>query len=63
MIITFFIMIYRYILGLMQKERHIDTIIEKICARFKLANTERQWHDLSYCLSLLQFNEKGRLFG
>ncbi|KAM0735683.1 Condensin complex subunit 1 [Formica fusca] len=48
----------RYILGLMQKERQIDTIIDKICARFKLATTERQWRDLSYCLSLLQFSGK-----
>nr|XP_012231606.1 PREDICTED: condensin complex subunit 1 isoform X2 [Linepithema humile] len=48
----------RYILGLMQKERQIDTIIDKICARFKLAATERQWRDLSYCLSLLQFSGK-----
>lgn len=49
----------RYILGLMQKERQVDTIIEKICARFKLAASERQWRDLSYCLSLLQFSGKG----
>ncbi|XP_071628166.1 condensin complex subunit 1 isoform X2 [Temnothorax longispinosus] len=48
----------RYILGLMQKEKQIDTIIDKICARFKLAATERQWRDLSYCLSLLQFSGK-----
>ncbi|XP_014473291.1 PREDICTED: condensin complex subunit 1 [Dinoponera quadriceps] len=48
----------RYILGLLQKEKHVDTIIEKVCARFKLAITERQWRDLSYCLSLLQFSGK-----
>ncbi|KAG5344488.1 CND1 protein, partial [Acromyrmex charruanus] len=48
----------RYILGLMQKEKQIDTIIDKICTRFKLAATERQWRDLSYCLSLLQFSGK-----
>ncbi|XP_011263197.2 condensin complex subunit 1 [Camponotus floridanus] len=48
----------RYILSLMQKERQIDTIIDKICTRFKLATTERQWRDLSYCLSLLQFSGK-----
>ncbi|EFN85409.1 Condensin complex subunit 1 [Harpegnathos saltator] len=46
----------KYILSLLQKEKHVDTIIEKICARFKLAVTERQWRDLSYCLSLLQFS-------
>lgn len=50
--------ILQFILGLLQKERQIDTLIEKICARFKLATTERQWRDLSYCLSLLQFNAK-----
>ncbi|KAG7205865.1 hypothetical protein KM043_007797 [Ampulex compressa] len=50
--------ILKFILGLLQKERQIDTIIEKICARFKLSTTERQWRDLSYCLSLLQFNGK-----
>ncbi|XP_018316818.1 condensin complex subunit 1 isoform X2 [Mycetomoellerius zeteki] len=48
----------RYILSLMQKEKQIDTIIDKICTRFKLAATERQWRDLSYCLSLLQFSRK-----
>ncbi|XP_029170808.1 condensin complex subunit 1 [Nylanderia fulva] len=48
----------KYILGLIQRERQIDTIIDKICARFKLATTERQWRDLSYCLTLLQFSGK-----
>ncbi|XP_015587406.1 condensin complex subunit 1 [Cephus cinctus] len=50
--------VLRYILGLLQKERQVDTIIEKLCARFKLATTERQWRDLSYCLSLLHFSGK-----
>lgn len=54
------IIICRYILGLIQRERQIDTIIDKICARFKLATTERQWRDLSYCLSLLQFSGKSK---
>ncbi|XP_066603695.1 condensin complex subunit 1 [Prorops nasuta] len=50
--------ILKYILGLMQKEKQVDSIIDKICTRFKLANTELQWRNLSYCLSLLQFNSK-----
>ncbi|XP_043285102.1 condensin complex subunit 1 isoform X2 [Venturia canescens] len=50
--------ILKYILGLMQSQRQIDTIIEKLCSRFILATTERQWRDLSYCLSLLQFSGK-----
>ncbi|KAF7403509.1 hypothetical protein HZH68_006303 [Vespula germanica] len=47
-----------YILSLVQHKKQTDTIIEKICARFKLATTERQWCDLSYCLSILQFSVK-----
>ncbi|XP_014212154.1 condensin complex subunit 1, partial [Copidosoma floridanum] len=51
--------IIKYILGLLQKDRQVDSIIEKLCSRFKLATTERQWRDLSYCLSLLKFSVKG----
>ncbi|XP_076247462.1 CAP-D2 condensin subunit [Calliopsis andreniformis] len=50
--------ILKHILGLLQKEKQVDAIIDKICARFKLATTERQWRDFSYCLSLLQFGPK-----
>ncbi|XP_058809169.1 condensin complex subunit 1 [Phymastichus coffea] len=51
--------IIKYILGLLQKDRQVDSIIEKLCSRFKLATSERQWRDLSYCLSLLKFSAKG----
>ncbi|XP_035722862.1 condensin complex subunit 1-like [Vespa mandarinia] len=50
--------IFGFILNLVQHKKQIDTIIEKICARFKLATTERQWCDLSYCLSILPFSVK-----
>ncbi|CAL7943553.1 unnamed protein product [Xylocopa violacea] len=50
--------ILKHILSLLQKEKQIDAIIDKICARFKLATTERQWRDFAYCLSLLQFSAK-----
>lgn len=45
-------------MNLLQKEKQVDAIIDKICARFKLATTERQWRDFAYCLSLLQFSAK-----
>ncbi|XP_029054482.2 condensin complex subunit 1-like [Osmia bicornis bicornis] len=50
--------ILKIILNLLQKEKHVDSIIDKICARLKLATTERQWRDFAYCLSLLQFSAK-----
>ncbi|XP_076302628.1 condensin complex subunit 1-like [Lasioglossum baleicum] len=50
--------ILKYVLNLLQKEKQVDAIIDKICTRFKLATTERQWRDFAYCLSLLQFSAK-----
>ncbi|XP_012286067.1 condensin complex subunit 1 [Orussus abietinus] len=50
--------IFKFILGLMQKDKQVDIIVEKLSTRFKLATTQRQWRDLSYCLSLLTFNAK-----
>ncbi|XP_076656625.1 condensin complex subunit 1-like [Halictus rubicundus] len=50
--------IMKYLLGLLQKEAHIDSIINKVFARFNLATTERKWRDFSYCLSLLPFSQK-----
>ncbi|KAK0180325.1 hypothetical protein PV327_005980 [Microctonus hyperodae] len=51
--------IFKYIFGLLHKERETDALLDKICARFKLATSERQWSDLSFCLSLLQLGKKG----
>ncbi|XP_062136373.1 condensin complex subunit 1 [Drosophila sulfurigaster albostrigata] len=50
--------IMRYILGLIQKDRQIETLVEKLCLRFPLTRTERQWRDIAYCLSLLSYNER-----
>ncbi|KAH8370062.1 hypothetical protein KR093_002055, partial [Drosophila rubida] len=50
--------IMRYILGLIQKDRQIETLVEKLCLRFPLTRAERQWRDIAYCLSLLTYNER-----
>ncbi|XP_034479128.1 condensin complex subunit 1 [Drosophila innubila] len=50
--------IMRYILGLVQKDRQIETLVEKLCLRFPLTRAERQWRDIAYCLSLLSYNER-----
>ncbi|KAH8418366.1 hypothetical protein KR222_004050, partial [Zaprionus bogoriensis] len=50
--------IMRYILGLIQKDRQIESLVEKLCMRFPDTRTERQWRDISYCLSLLTYNER-----
>ncbi|ALC40848.1 CAP-D2 [Drosophila busckii] len=50
--------IMRYVLGLIQKDRQIETLVEKLCLRFPVARVERQWRDIGYCLSLLSYNER-----
>ncbi|KAF7997890.1 hypothetical protein HCN44_009288 [Aphidius gifuensis] len=51
--------ILKNVLGLLQKEKDIDTLLDKICSRFQFAKNDRQWRDLGYCLSLLQLGRKG----
>ena len=35
--------------------------MDKLCQRFRNADTERQWRDIAYCLSLLSFNSEKSL--
>lgn len=53
-----FRIIMKYLLDLIQKDRQVETLVEKLCGRFRNTNTERQWRDIAYCLSLLNHTEK-----
>ncbi|ORX90468.1 hypothetical protein K493DRAFT_339988 [Basidiobolus meristosporus CBS 931.73] len=37
------------------KERQTENIVEKLCLRFRNTDDQRQWKDISYCLSLVQY--------
>lgn len=50
--------IMKYLLDLIQKDRHVENLVEKLCGRFRTTNTERQWRDVAFCLSLLNHSEK-----
>lgn len=50
--------IMKYIIGLVNKDRQIEGLVEKLCFRFKVTEQERQWRDIAYCLSLLTYTEK-----
>ena len=45
----------KFIFKFIEKEKQAENIIEKLCQRFRLSNNERQWRDVSYCLSLLPY--------
>ncbi|XP_044155231.1 condensin complex subunit 1 [Bufo gargarizans] len=51
--------IMRHLLSYITKDKQTESLIEKMCHRFRTARTERQWRDLAHCLSLLPFSEKG----
>ncbi|CAO3636786.1 unnamed protein product [Mucor hiemalis] len=38
-----------------EKEKQAENIVDKLCQRFLTAEDERNWRDISYCLSLLPF--------
>lgn len=51
--------IMRYLLSFIQKDRQSESLVEKLCHRFRATKTERQWRDLAFCLSMLSYNERG----
>ena len=40
------------------KEKQAESIVEKLCQRFRLTEDPRQWRDIAYCLSLLPFKSE-----
>ncbi|KAJ3373530.1 Condensin complex subunit [Kappamyces sp. JEL0680] len=38
-----------------RQEKQNESIVEKLCLRFKHADSERHWRDIGFCLSLLSF--------
>jgi len=50
--------IMKYLLQFLQKDKQGESLVEKLCHRFRTTKTDRQYRDLSYCLSVLPYNEK-----
>ncbi|XP_033119867.1 condensin complex subunit 1-like isoform X2 [Anneissia japonica] len=51
--------IMKYLFTFIQKERQSESLVEKLCHRFRATRTPVQVRDLSYCLSMLNYSEKG----
>lgn len=50
--------IMKFLFTFIQKEKHSDSLVEKLCHRFSATRTRRQWQDLALCLSLLSYSDK-----
>ncbi|NXX98191.1 CND1 protein, partial [Centropus bengalensis] len=51
--------IMRHLFSYITKDKQLESLVEKLCQRFRTARTERQYRDLSYCLTLLPLSERG----
>ncbi|XP_076010923.1 condensin complex subunit 1 isoform X2 [Genypterus blacodes] len=50
--------IMKQLFSYITKERQTESLVEKLCQRFRTAKTERQWCDLATSLSLLSMCER-----
>ncbi|KAG8948741.1 Condensin complex subunit [Tulasnella sp. 424] len=48
----------KYIFNFIEKEKQAESIVEKLCQRFRLTEEPRQWQDIAFCLSLLPFKSE-----
>ncbi|KAL5499094.1 CND1 [Sanghuangporus vaninii] len=48
----------KYIFTFIEKEKQAESIVEKLCQRFRLSENPRQWRDVAFCLSLLPFKSE-----
>ncbi|KAI8500241.1 meiotic chromosome condensation [Branchiostoma belcheri] len=51
--------IMKYLFSFIQKDKQSESLVEKLCHRFRATRTDRQARDLAFCLSMLSLSEKG----
>lgn len=51
--------IMKYLLGFINKDKQVESIVDKLCTRFSCCEDTRRARDLAFCLSQLNINEKG----
>ncbi|XP_040450627.1 condensin complex subunit 1 [Falco naumanni] len=51
--------IMRHLFSYISKDKQRESLVEKLCQRFRTVRTDRQYRDLSYCLTLLPLSERG----
>eukprot|EP00088_Acartia_fossae_P034161 TRINITY_DN3502_c0_g1_i7.p1 TRINITY_DN3502_c0_g1~~TRINITY_DN3502_c0_g1_i7.p1 ORF type:complete len:851 (-),score=279.90 TRINITY_DN3502_c0_g1_i7:275-2503(-) len=54
-----FRVVMKYIIGLIEKDKLLESLVEKLCHRFRATRTKRQWRDIAFCLSLFPYSDKG----
>ena len=48
-----------FLIPLVDKDKQVVSLIDKICQRFRGTHDERQWRDLTFCLTKMKFSDQG----
>jgi len=48
-----------FMIPLIDKDKQVVSLIDKVCQRFRTTHDERQWRDLAFCLTKMKFTESG----
>ncbi|KAF0449771.1 Condensin complex subunit 1 [Gigaspora margarita] len=50
--------IMKFLFDFIEKDKHTENVVEKLCQRFKNLDDRRQWRNIAYCLSLLPYKNE-----
>jgi len=50
--------IMKYVMGFIEKDKQVESMYDKLCNRFATTEDVMQWRDISFCLSMLNCNDK-----
>lgn len=50
--------IMKFLMQLIQKDRQMESLVDKLCQRFRASTHEKQWCYLAYCLGLMQYSDR-----
>lgn len=53
-----FQIIMKFLLQFIEKDRQVESLVEKLCHRFRAARTDSQYHEIAFCMSQLTYNDK-----
>lgn len=55
---TITLLLFRFLLPLINKERQVESLVDKLCIRLKESNDKIQQYYISYCLTLIKYTDK-----
>lgn len=51
--------IMKFLFGLVDKAKYMENLVDRFCAKFSLGEDERKCRNIAYCLTLINYSDKG----